>query len=244
MKKIAWCVVPMISILAVSGAAMAHSGGVYKAKTAAAAIVVDGKLDDAAWKAADTATIDETKVPVWQSFGTHVNGTAPDNPADASVNFKVAYDAKNLYVAIDVKDEAFCLPEDSIEIWFDGQNTGSDIHEYGVHAKILVTPDTSGKPQAQFQRMATSEGAWAVEDVSDGQFANVINKDGYIIEAAIPWASLEEWIGTHTSTMGFDVQMNDKDDPEGARETVFAWSGGDNRNWQDPSVFGDLVLLP
>jgi endo-1,4-beta-xylanase len=249
MKKMSMIAVLALGVAMASGVAMAHSGGVYDApKVSDADIKFDGVLDDAAWKKAPAAIIDETKVPSWQQFGTHLNGEELTGPNDCKAVWKAAYSDKYFYFMVDVTDDVFVsgtdVPDynvDTVELWMDGQNVGADAHEKGVTSQIRLSAQlNSGAAGVQ---MGEAGGAWASVQLTDdpeAKMAGKVTPTGYVIEIGIPWASAEEWIGTPAKTIGFDVQLNDNDGD--GRVSILAWSGGENNNWQYPNLMGDLNL--
>lgn len=259
MKKLTLIALPIASALLLSGAAMAHSGGVYSApKVADSEITIDGKFDDPGWKKAPIETVAESKVAKWQKWGTYVFDEAPENDADASYSFSLAHSDNFLYIRIDVKDDSFNsemeqaeYQNDTMELYFDGQNAGGERHENGVHVQMRVAPQTTIAPNGigHLQKMDTGENAWEVHNYEPGTIGDTgkifgtVGKDGWTIEMSIPWDELSYFIGDPAPTMGLDFQLNDNDEGGNVRQTQLFWSGGDGTNWQVPDNFGDLILV-
>ena len=145
---------------------------------------------------------------------------------------KVSWDADNLYVMLDVTDDALddtasdAYQQDSTEIFIDELNEKSgsfddNDKQYRVSYKNLQTFNgTSCK--AENIKSATKE-------KEDGK--------GYYIEAAIKWTALSPEAG---KLIGLDVQINDAKD--GSRRGTLNWYDASGNGYQNPSVYGTAVL--
>lgn len=162
-------------------------------------IVIDGKLDDPAWKeAAFTGPFVEV-------------GTGRPNrsfPVDGSA--KLAWDDENLYVAFEVKDkdvrggfdpkavDPHLWTRDTVEIMLDpdGDGDNADYYEIQINPQNLVFDtqyDSYNKPKTE------PDGPFGHQDWSAGLKSAVVvhgtidksddEDEGYTVEAAIPWAS-------------------------------------------------------
>lgn len=145
---------------------------------------------------------------------------------------KVSWDADNLYVMLDVTDDALdatasdAYQQDSTEIFIDELNEKSgsfddNDKQYRVSYKNLRTFNgTSCK--AENIKSATKE-------KEDGK--------GYYIETAIKWTALSPEAG---KLIGLDVQINDAKD--GSRRGTLNWYDASGNGYQNPSVYGTAVL--
>lgn len=145
---------------------------------------------------------------------------------------KVSWDADNLYVMLDVTDDALdatasdAYQQDSTEIFIDELNEKSgsfddNDKQYRVSYKNLQTFNgTSCKAENIVS---------ATKEKEDGK--------GYYIEAAIKWTALSPEAG---KLIGLDVQINDAKD--GSRLGTLNWYDASGNGYQNPSVYGTAVL--
>lgn len=145
---------------------------------------------------------------------------------------KVSWDADNLYVMVDVTDDALddtasdAYQQDSTEIFIDELNEKSgsfddNDKQYRVSYKNLQTFNgTSCKAENIVS---------ATKEKEDGK--------GYYIEAAIKWTALSPKAG---KLIGLDVQINDAKD--GSRLGTLNWYDASGNGYQNPSVYGTAVL--
>ncbi|MDD6696677.1 MAG: endo-1,4-beta-xylanase [Firmicutes bacterium] len=145
---------------------------------------------------------------------------------------KVSWDADNLYVMLDVTDDALdatasdAYQQDSTEIFIDELNEKSgsfddNDKQYRVSYKNLQTFNgTSCKAENIVS---------ATKEKEDGK--------GYYIEAAIKWTALSPKAG---KLIGLDVQINDAKD--GSRLGTLNWYDASGNGYQNPSVYGTAVL--
>lgn len=145
---------------------------------------------------------------------------------------KVSWDADNLYVMVDVTDDALddtasdAYQQDSTEIFIDELNEKSgsfddNDKQYRVSYKNLQTFNgTSCKAENIVS---------ATKEKEDGK--------GYYIETAIKWTALSPEAG---KLIGLDVQINDAKD--GSRLGTLNWYDASGNGYQNPSVYGTAVL--
>ena len=145
---------------------------------------------------------------------------------------KVSWDADNLYVMVDVTDDALddtasdAYQQDSTEIFIDELNEKSgsfddNDKQYRVSYKNLRTFNgTSCKAENIVS---------ATKEKEDGK--------GYYIETAIKWTALSPEAG---KLIGLDVQINDAKD--GSRRGTLNWYDASGNGYQNPSVYGTAVL--
>jgi hypothetical protein len=191
----------------------------------AAGIIIDGKLDEAAWAAAPL-------IPAAKLCG----GTNPDN---ISGGFKTLWDTDSLYVGFIINDaylnatQTACanFNDSSVEIFLDMYNTRTSVGYPGSPGDFhfMISYDCK-----QFCENA------AVSNLPNGmQCASTSNSSGYTMEVKIPWPVLTVTpvIGAN---YGFDVQVNFNDGTN-ARVGQLVWNG-DANDWKSSANFGEISL--
>lgn len=177
---------------------------------------------------------------------------------DLEGSFRVAWDAKYLYVAAKVIDDTYVqiakneniYKGDSIEILLDTNVQGDynsnflsgDDYQLGISAGdagcvgASTLPCVGGKQQAYRWFPTGSAGTNTDVKISQNWSAGV-----YRIEAAIPWSAFgvtSPNTGTH---YGFAFSVSD-DDQKGKQSQDTMVSSAPNRVLVDPTTWGDLVL--
>lgn len=145
--------------------------------------------------------------------------------------FGLKGDLKYLYAAVRVWDNKVVPGNsseynmDSAELFFDPELNRSVRYDATDHqVRISLQDDVKG--------LKTNEGV---------KTAHTVTEDGYIIEAAIPWTSLDINY-KKGGKFGFDISVNDNSaGPGTARDGVIGWAG-DANNYQNTSLFGTAVI--
>ena len=156
------------------------------------------------------------------------------SPSDFSASFKVAADATNLYVLVDVNDDNLLQDSPSTQTWNDdkveiyvdyGNDKGtkyeSDDHAYGFvydNPIFYVGPGFAG----------------------GAQFAQAEKSGGYITEVRVPWSSIGG-VPEYGDLMGFEVMVGD-DDTGGDRDSKLVWTDETDNSWNNPSLFGVVKI--
>jgi hypothetical protein len=213
-----------IFVLALAGYALAQDAEIPPAGTPLP--VIDGVKEDV-WSASAEYKLLNIEV-----------GSAPDSIIDLSGSWWALWDLDYLYLFVDVNDEDLqndsgeSWQDDSVEIYVDGGNDkatryGDDDYQYRAAWNTEL-------PEIQ----EFHHGARSLPGV---EFIVSETDDGYVLEIKFPWtALLIEKDAALGDLLGFDIHIND-DDGGGGRDTKITWYGGDNA-WQNPSVFGTVVL--
>ncbi len=207
---------------------------IYVAKSVYAATqkpVIDGK-PDALWENYPASSLNKVLL------GTIANSSY------LSANWKATYDQTNLYVLVTVTDQTLVnsntavYNDDGIEIYFDKGNAKTTSYNstqfqyaFGWNDKTVyedIHNATTGVVFAQ-----TTQGA------STG-CTNNCAAQGYTIEVQIPWSTLGVTNPTAGIFDGFEVMVND--DNGGTRVAKIAWTATTDNAWQDPSLFGTVIL--
>src|SRR6185369_16363221 len=190
-------------------------------------------------------TIDGIVEPTWGSalsraIGNIVVGSvAGDN--DLSGSFRAFWDANNLYVLIEVKDEAQqndsgaqTWNDDSVEVYVDANND---------------KPSTYGSNDYQY-RFTWTGGSLGIEETKHAATTGVsasrmVTANGYTVEVRLPWSTLGQGAVASGALLGLDVHVNDDDDG-GSRDGKRAWFNTLDTSWQNPSTFATarLVAVP
>ncbi|HET6430073.1 MAG TPA: sugar-binding protein, partial [Phycisphaerae bacterium] len=165
-------------------------------------IRVDGRLED--WGAAAGRAMGAR----WQVRDNPKEWTGP---ADCSAVVRIGYDAANLYVAVDVTDDALLVANgaawqiDGVEVFWDGRATTLRGGPYGEgcgHAAVpLSAADAQAKPEA------------AGDKAPPVRTACRRREGGYVVEMAIPLAAIGGGFKpARGAVLRTDVLINDKDD--------------------------------
>lgn len=194
---------------------------VFKTSTAP---LVDGTID-AVWSNVNVPSITINKL---------VSGTVA-SATDLSGTFKTLWDNTYLYILgnitdnTKVNDSPEVYNDDAVEIFVDINNDkastygANDVqYTFGWNDGTVISPNPTGR-------------------ITTGiTYAMLAQTGGYIFEARIPWTTLK---GTPTvgQKLGFDFHINDDDDGDG-RDAKIAWNSSSDNAWQDPSLFGAVVL--
>jgi endoglucanase len=194
---------------------------VYKTSTAP---TVDGTID-ALWSNANVPAITMNKA---------VSGTV-SSATDLSGTFKTLWDNTYLYILgnitdnTKVNDSPESYNDDGIEIFVDINNdkasayAANDVqYTFAWNDGTIISSNPTGR-------------------ITTGiSYTMLAQTGGYVFEARIPWTTLK---GTPVvgQKVGFDFHINDDDDGDG-RDAKIAWNSSSDDTWQNPSLFGTVVL--
>lgn len=165
-------------------------------------IIVDGKLDEDAWKRA-------------VSSGDFVNVATgrPATPAAIGGRAKLRWDDEHLYVAIEVQDRAVRggFPTDAVDphLWErdtaeimidpDGDGDGRDYYEIQIGPQNLVFDSRfdsynqpRGGPAGPFGHESWSSGVRSAVVVSGTMDDDSDVDAGYVVEARLPWSAFDQ----------------------------------------------------
>ena len=170
-------------------------------------------------------------------------------PTDLAATWNAAWDAENLYLALDVNDATFVQVSrgaamdqgNSVELWLSAQPAaGSDRHtlnasdfRLGLSPGNLVGP--VGGPEAYLWLPAS-----LARSVPEAKVAARLTSDGYTLEAAIPWKLFNVTAGAG-QTYGLALTLNDDDTPGIAGQQVQV-TNHKGQKLADPSTWGILAL--
>jgi len=191
----------------------------------ATAPVIDGKADEV-WSQVSA-----------QQLTTSIQANPPSTPADASGQFRVLYDAQNLYALVDINDErlindtAESWQDDSVEFYVDGDNTKKG-------------PGLDGHNRQYTFGWTTTDIQGTNTDVTGAGIAQENTPTGWRIEIKLPWQALIGAGAPVGRLIGIDCFYNDDDDGTD-RDSQIAWHSIVGDDWQTPRDWGTaLVAAP
>ncbi len=212
-----------------------EANGLFRAAQAGA-LQLDGNLNE--WPADG-----------WNAILALVEGKGKHKGADdASGRFQVAWTADGLVLAAAVADDTFRAGPPGTEMWqgdvlelqFDGQltqdaadaNVNADDYQIGIGI-------VQGGGSLQTYRWLPRE----IEGLVPIAGAGVTSKDGYTIEALIPWSALGIGQVQGGESFGFNLSISDNDAKQPRQESVISASPA-RTTYDNPTEWGTLVLLP
>ncbi|MFO7868595.1 MAG: glycosyl hydrolase family 8 [Bacteroidales bacterium] len=191
----------------------------YISKTSSS-IDVDGEID-----------------PAYEQFrdlSIELSGTIGTPDIDAS--WAGLWNDEHLYILVKVTDETISTSagewynNDGVEFFIDGDNSknssydGNNDFQWGFVATGTTVNAGGSNPD---------------NSTSGIEFTTTTTTDGYNIEIAIPWSTIN--ITPHINDIiGLDIAVNDNDGS--GRENKIAWHATVDDGWQDPSIFGEVLL--
>ncbi|MFY0607618.1 MAG: lamin tail domain-containing protein [Cyclobacteriaceae bacterium] len=184
-----------------------------------AAISVDGQAEGT-WDSFDFQSIDNP------------NSGDVDSPADLSARYKIAFDATNIYVLLEVRDNVWHIDNET-NVW----------NEDGFELFIDVGNDkqsTYGSDDFKFDFRYTDNNSYKRNNRTTGvQIAQMQVNDTVVYEVAIPLSTLtlEQSNIVEGELIGFDIHVND-DDNTGNREGKLAWYARKDESSKNPAYFG------
>ena len=191
----------------------------------ASAPSIDGNIE-ASWNSANSQTIANIVL------GSVTGGN------DLSGSFRTLWDSSNLYLLVQVNDDAQqndsgtqSWDDDSVEVYIDANNDrpasyGSDDYRYHF------VWNGSSLTIKELQHNA----------VAGVVAARVATATGYIIEVQLPWSTLGQSSVAVNALLGLDLHINDDDDG-GSRDGKKAWFNTADTSWQSPGTFATARLV-
>ncbi|MBP5232756.1 MAG: hypothetical protein J6333_05060, partial [Planctomycetes bacterium] len=218
-----------------------YVGGFAEAKRVAAPVALDGKLDEPAWAQAKVMEIREKRQMF--TFDAQKLDVLWNGPEDLSARWRALWDKENLYLAVEVTDDAHHVQfadgaiwnQDGLQFLFDparlsAEKAGKYDYSVGLGTKgpqawCHLTADAN-------ERTGEAIGiSVAVADLPG-------SKGGKLYEIAIPWKRLAPFKPALGADLGMSLILNE-DDGEG-RFGFMGWFSGVHSKELD--LVGDLVL--
>jgi uncharacterized protein YjdB len=185
-------------------------------------------------------TIDQSIDAAWSSVpaGSLSKVTLGAMPSDfAGSQWRAMYDATNLYILVEVKDNnrfndsgTSWWEDDVVEIFIDGNNSKGSSYD-GVDDFQLGF---------RYNDTGIKIGGTSVTRTTGIVFAQHNVTNGYNIEVRIPWST----IGTTASAgklLGFEIEVDD-DDNGGTRDSQVSAFATASTAWSNPGLFGSVYL--
>nr|WP_315247071.1 sugar-binding protein [uncultured Flavobacterium sp.] len=194
---------------------------IYKTNTTP---VIDGNIDSL-WSNANVYSPALTK---------NLTGLI-SNDADLLGTCKALWDNNYLYLLANIADDTKIndssnfYDDDSVEFYVDINNDKSTSYGPNDVQYSFGWNDGSNIGTLPYGR-----------SINGINYAITSNANGYILEARIPWTTMQATpqVGQR---LGFDFMTNDDDD-NGARDGKLSWSASTDFAWNNPSLFGTAVL--
>lgn len=214
----------------------------YEVKWAPSAIVIDGKLDESAWKAANTAQF----VFPWDK----------QTGAKQKTIARLLWDDENLYVGYECEDTDIVAhyakrddptyKDDAVEIFINPDPSQTDYY-YGLEMNAkAVLYDYFCVFAKHFLKRFNLEGAHLATNLR-GTLNQTGDKDeGWSLEVSIPWKNFEEIAKKLPPETGsyWTANLNRWDGTEPNRRlSQWSNSGADRPNPHVPTRFGQLVFV-
>lgn len=185
----------------------------------------------------------ESRVPTWQQFGTHVQmGDLPADDNDLSARFCVWRNGEFFWIAIEVLD--------SCVVRSNGENMGFFYEQDAVRLLICLDKCSvesyyvllgSEEGQGYFIKQRLTGGEFSCRVVNTARVVASVTSVGYAITLGIPFEELNI-SSTRGTEFGFDLQVEDCDDPSAGVVRSMVWAGGEMRGSFDPTVLGKVIL--
>ncbi|WP_179215461.1 S-layer homology domain-containing protein [Paenibacillus sp. MY03] len=176
-----------------NGGDMSDTIRTYNSVKTSQPVTIDGVADPAEWADAEEITVSKESPDV-KAYGTVVR-----DPRSVS-KYRMRWDNDNLYLLEERTDDSLHFPEignrmyesDATLLFFDlkRDKNGSAFRngDYGIFM-TASGPEPNPTPH-MFIREGHNDGA-VEKPFTDGQIASQLRSDGYTMEAAIPWSSLQ-----------------------------------------------------
>lgn len=198
---------------------------------------IDGAIDD--WP--DSPTVRSThRVYAYEGW---------DGTGDLEATWRLAWDEGRFYVAVQIGDDvhvqtqqgAFIYQGDSVEIQVDINPEAGATRVNPATTQVILSPgDFSGIPPSAARFRGTDGGDLPHAPGHSIEVDARQTPDGYVLEAAIPWANLN-LTPVPGMRLGLALNANDNDTPGVARQEVMLSSVA-GRTLTNPTTWGTLTL--
>jgi hypothetical protein len=211
------------------------------------AINADGRLDEPAWNnAARTGALVNT------ATGDPATGT------DARATARMLWDDTNLYIAFEVSDENLVDPSanrddhlwehDAVEVMIDPDGDGQNYYEFQVsprNQRFDTRYDRPRQPSTPTPGHIDFNPETRTGAVVTGTIGNDGDNDtGYVVEMAIPWASINTGLAHTPPQVGDTVRVNlfVMDEAKQGGHRFAAWSAPRTSDFHVLERFGRISL--
>jgi len=203
-------------------------------------------------------TIDGTAESTWEGAPAHAfeyELSSIDNPGDLAGTWKATWDDTNLYLLITAEDDVLTddntpaddangIRDDSPEIYLDANNS-KDVGTSAGDCGYDVSYDQDGSG-IDVQYILEDDNVYLGScstnpDLNNNvDWAETTSESGYVVEVAIPWATLGV-TPQAGDQIGIEVMLNDDDDGDG-RDGKVTWNDPDDASFYSPAAFGTATL--
>jgi len=184
--------------------------------------VIDGKVDDI-WKIASAQPI--------------VTPIISTRPLSSSSQFRVLYDATNLYAIVDINDDK--LRNDSPEAWYD-----DSVEFYVDGDNTKKGPGLDGNNRQYTFGWTATDIQGTNTNLTGVEFAQMNTPTGWRLEIKLPWQSLLGTSAPVGKLIGIDCFYDDDDLNTGVQESQVAWHSKVEPDWETPASWGTALLAP
>jgi hypothetical protein len=230
-----------VVMLALAVAATEPSPPVYRCVATTAPVVIDGKLDDATWSAAE-----------WSS---DFVGVARGDRAPLRTRAKLLWDDRCLYIAAEMEQpdvratmrerDMSLYKEDAFELFLDPDDDGRDYLELEINALGTIFDLILDKA---YRDGGKADAAFDVENLKsavhvDGTLNDPSDRDrGWTAEIAIPWESLKK-ITPAAPKAGARWRMELGRSPAGPRGRFVTWAIHGQGDMHMPEKWGFIEFV-
>ncbi len=161
-----------------------------------------------------------------------------DGTADLAAMWQASWDQQNLYLRIGVEDDRpgvsdSTVPweDDAVELYLDADGSMSQQYDQRNDFHFIVNLKAGnivlGKNSPKIDRVPL-------------RHTVTRSGNGYVLDVTLPWAGLG--ISPRAGQrMGLDIHVDDDDDG-GDRDGKLAWKAKQDDAWQNPALFGGVIL--
>lgn len=154
---------------------------------------------------------------------------------DLSGYAKAVWTDTHIYLLADVTDDVLVndgpqiYEDDNVEFYFDGNNAKAAAYDSDDVQYTFRWNDGTN--------IGSIPAAYSKEGIV---YAIKERETGYVVEVKIPWSTLQI-TPENGKKVGFDFMIND-DDTGGGRDAKLSWNAQADQAWQNPALFGTIVL--
>jgi hypothetical protein len=168
-----------------------------------------------------------------------------EGPKDLGATVFLGWDEESLYLGARITDEAFSQPGTGAELYLgDSLELQVDTQLDSDREEAIYSDDDwqIGLSPGDFDLLEPEVYVWRPggTELAGVNIASQRLNDGYIVEAAIPWSSIE-MEPTQVGAIGLALNVSDNDVRAPAQLTMI--SSSPDRSWSDPRTFGTLLLV-
>ena len=185
----------------------------------------------------------DSRVPTWQQFGTHVQmGELPADDNDLSARFCVWKNGEFFWITIEVLDSCVVRNNgEKVEFFYDQDAIRLLICPDGRSVESYYMLLGSDEDQGYCIKQRLTGGEFSCQSINTAKVIASVTSIGYAITLGIPFEELGISSASGTE-FGFDLQVEDCDDPSIGVIRSMVWAGGEMRGSFDPTVLGKVVL--